>query len=112
MKTVSAALKVHLASEVTTICTCWRITRRDGAVFRFTDHDVDLLVEGETYVAAVGYTRTAIAANADMSVDNMDVNGIFDDASITEADLRWQSNPCSVNSREAFPSVQSLKRPW
>ena len=24
----------------------------------------------------------------------------------------WQSNPCSVNSREAFPSVQSLKRPW
>jgi hypothetical protein len=23
-----------------------------------------------------------------------------------------QSNPCSVNSREAFPSVQSLKRPW
>jgi len=88
MKTASIALKAHLAGEVTTVCTCWRITRRDGAVFRFTDHDVDLLVDGETYVAAVGYTRTAIAANADMSVDNMDVNGIFDDASITETDLR------------------------
>ena len=88
MKTVSVALKAHLAGEVTTICTCWQITRRDAATFRFTDHDVDLMVEGETYVAAVGYTRTAIAANADMSVDNMDVNGIFDDASITETDLR------------------------
>jgi len=88
MKTASIALKAHLAGEVTTICTCWRITRRDGTAFRFTDHDVDLVVDGETYVAAVGYTRTAIAANADMSVDNMDVNGIFDDASITESDLR------------------------
>ena len=88
MKTVSIALKAHLAGEVTTVCTCWRITRRDGTEFFFTDHDVDLLVDGETYVAAVGYTRTAIAANADMSVDNMDVNGIFDDASITETDLR------------------------
>jgi uncharacterized phage protein (TIGR02218 family) len=88
MKTVSIALKAHLAGEVTTVCTCWRITRRDGTEFFFTDHDVDLLVDGNTYVAAVGYTRTAIAANADMSVDNMDVNGIFDDASITETDLR------------------------
>ncbi|MGE4043595.1 MAG: DUF2163 domain-containing protein [Acetobacteraceae bacterium] len=88
MKTLSAALKAHLAGEVTTVCTCWRITRRDGAVFRFTDHDVDLVVAGETYIAAVGYTRTAIAANADLSVDNMDVSGIFDDASITETDLR------------------------
>jgi uncharacterized phage protein (TIGR02218 family) len=88
MKTVSVALKTHLAGEVTTICTCWKITRRDGTEFFFTDHDVDLLVDGNTYVAAVGYTRTAIAANADMSVDNMDVNGIFDDASITETDLR------------------------
>jgi uncharacterized phage protein (TIGR02218 family) len=88
MKTVSVALKAHLAGEVTTLCTCWRITRRDGTEFFFTDHDVDLVVDSETYVAAVGYTRTAIAANADMSVDNMDVNGIFDDASITETDLR------------------------
>ena len=88
MKTVSIALKAHLAGEVTTVCTCWRIIRRDGTEFFFTDHDVDLMVDGDTYVAAVGYTRTAIAANADMSVDNMDVNGIFDDASITETDLR------------------------
>jgi len=28
------------------------------------------------------------------------------------ARIGGQSNPCSVNSREAFPSVQSLKRPW
>ena len=31
---------------------------------------------------------------------------------VTKTELQWQSNPCSVNSREAFPSVQSLKRPW
>ena len=30
----------------------------------------------------------------------------------TNLSFAGQSNPCSVNSREAFPSVQSLKRPW
>ncbi len=92
MKTVSAALKTHLAGEVTTVCTCWKITRRDGTIFRFTDHDVDLMVEGETYVAAVGYTRTAIAANAD-SITEVDLrSGLFDGAEVRVFLVNW-ANP-------------------
>ena len=30
MKTVSTALAAHLAQPVTTLATCWRITRTDG----------------------------------------------------------------------------------
>ena len=37
---------------------------------------------------------------------------IADQLRTTLPKLGRQSNPCSVNSREAFPSVQSLKRPW
>jgi hypothetical protein len=48
MKTVSAAL----VSEVTTLATSWKITRRDGVVLGFTDHVRDLDVEGVTYKAA------------------------------------------------------------
>ena len=64
MKAVSTGLATHLASEVTTLATCWRITRTDSAVFRFTDHDQDLVVDGEVYVASAAYSRTAISNDA------------------------------------------------
>ena len=54
MKTVSAALAQHLAGDVTTLATCWKITRRDGVVLGFTDHVRDLDVDGVTYRAASG----------------------------------------------------------
>ena len=45
MKTLPAGLAEHLAGEVTTpLCRCWRLTRRDGAVLGFTDHDRDISV--------------------------------------------------------------------
>ena len=46
MKSVSTALAAHLAGEVITLATCWRIARADGEVFRFTNHDRDLPGEG------------------------------------------------------------------
>ena len=88
MKPLSAALAAHLAQEVTTLATCWRVTRRDGEVFGFTDHDRDLTVGGQVYGAATGYTRSAIAGNAGLSVANLDVDAILDANAITDADLR------------------------
>jgi uncharacterized phage protein (TIGR02218 family) len=87
-KTVSSALAQHLVGEVTTLATCWRITRRDGVVLGFTDHVRDLVVDGVTYRAASGYTRTAIRGTADLAVDNLDVESVFSDDGITEEDLR------------------------
>lgn len=88
MKQVTPALAAHLAGPVTTLATCWMITRRDGRVFRFTDHDQDLSVEGATYAARFGYARSALTSDAQLSVDNLDIDGIFDDAAISEADMR------------------------
>lgn len=87
-KTITAGLKAHLQQETTTLATCWRIVRRDGVEFHFTDHDRDLVIDGDTYSAESGYSRTAISNNAALSVDNLDLDGIFDDESITLADLR------------------------
>ncbi|NWH08070.1 MAG: DUF2163 domain-containing protein [Alphaproteobacteria bacterium] len=88
MKSTSAALAAHLAGPVTTLATCWRISRVDGKEFFFTDHDRDLSFEGNVYKASSGYSRTAIANDASLSVDNLDVEGVFDSASITEEELR------------------------
>jgi hypothetical protein len=88
MKSVSAALDAHLQEEVTTLATCRRIIRTDGAAFFFTDHDRDLEFEGDRYAAAAGYSRSAIASDASFGVDNLDVEGVFDNDAVTDADLK------------------------
>lgn len=88
MKTISGSLSTHLDGEVTTLCTCWRIVRTDGEIFTFTDHDKDLVISGETYIAGSGYNRTALTNDADWSVSNMEVLGFLDSAVITEEELR------------------------
>lgn len=88
MKSASTALKAHLVSPVTTLARCWKIIRTDGVVFYFTTHDTNLLISGQTYLTSSGFSATAMSANSDMTVGSMDVQGVFDNEAITNADLR------------------------
>lgn len=42
MKFKSVELGDHLQQEVTSLATLWRLTRKDGQIFRFTDHDQNI----------------------------------------------------------------------
>ena len=88
MKSITTALSTHLDGEVTTLASCWKIVRRDGQQFYFTDHDQDIFFEGQTYEAESSYDRTAIQSNSDFAVDNLDVSGILDSEKITDQELR------------------------
>lgn len=88
MKTISGAFQSHLDQTVTTLATLWKIVRRDGTEKFFTDHDRDLVFGGNTYHAAAGYMRTAIAQTAGLAVDNMDVQGVFDETQVSEEELK------------------------
>jgi uncharacterized phage protein (TIGR02218 family) len=92
-KNVSDDLKERLSYECTHLALCWLISRQDGRVFLFTNHDTDIpLAAGAwmsgTYKAATGFTATAIENKSDMTVDNLDVTSILDDDSITIEDIR------------------------
>lgn len=87
-KSISGGLSTHLSQEATTLARCWSIIRTDGVAFYFTDLDSDLLVDGNTYKASLGLRASAVANNAGLDVDNLDVDGFFDDDSLTEQDLR------------------------
>ncbi|MDX9689779.1 MAG: DUF2163 domain-containing protein [Alphaproteobacteria bacterium] len=88
MKSATTQLAVHIAGETTTLATCWKVTRKDGAVFGFTDFDRDLVIDDVMYEARTGYTRSAIQTISDLSVDNLDIESAFDSEAITAADLR------------------------
>lgn len=87
MKSLSPALAAHLASATTTLCWCWRLTRRDGARLGFTDHDRDLAFDGTTFEAAAGYTATEMKHGVGLSVDNMEVDSALSSGRLTEDDL-------------------------
>lgn len=87
MKNLDPTLLTHLQQEVTTLCWCWRITRTDGTILGFTNLDFDLSIDGVTYRAATGFTPSAIATDNTLSVNNLEVSSVLDDASIKASDL-------------------------
>jgi uncharacterized phage protein (TIGR02218 family) len=87
MLTLPPAYVTHLEGDVTQLVTCWKITRRDAAVFGFTDAAQDLTIGGILYESALGYNATDIKTSEDLAVDNLNLQGFIDSASITEPDL-------------------------
>ena len=79
-KTITAAMDTHIQQSVTTLATIWEITRRDGQVYRFTDHDQDLTYSGDLYAAQDGYQTSQILSKDNMNVDNLDAQGLINDA--------------------------------
>lgn len=87
MKTLHGELQAHLNSGATTLCWCWKLTRADGLVLGFTDHDADVVCGGVRYAAASGMTASDAQSASDFSVDNMEVRSILSAETIEEADI-------------------------
>ena len=88
MKAATTGMNTHINSETTSLATCWKVTRKDGEVFGFTDFDRDLTVESIAYHAATGYTRSAIHTIANLAVDNLDIESAIDSEILNANDLR------------------------
>lgn len=84
---MSEGLQEHLESGMTTLARCWAISRADGVVHGFTDHDRDLVFEGVTFSADSGLSARALAQSTGLSMDNTEALGALSDAAVTEADI-------------------------
>lgn len=87
MRNIDPDLLAHVQSETLTLCTCWKVSRQDGEELTFTDHDADVVVDGVTYKATTGFTATTVESKADLSVDNLDLDGVLNSDDITETDI-------------------------
>jgi uncharacterized phage protein (TIGR02218 family) len=116
MKVISDALTTHINQDATTLATCWRIERLDGTVFTFTDHDQDLVVDGETYSADTGFTRSAVDGDITLAAPNLQVVGFVD--AINQQDLQnglWdysQINIFLVNWSSPGDGIVKLRKGW
>ncbi|AWN54706.1 DUF2163 domain-containing protein [Methylobacterium sp. 17Sr1-1] len=87
MKTLSPTLAASLASGVTTLCTCWIVTRTDGMRLGFTDHDEDLTVDGVACSAESGATGTALEQGTGLTADSLEIVGALTSGRLAEAEL-------------------------
>lgn len=87
MREIPKSLSNSLAGGVTTLCRCWSVTRTDGEVMGFTDHDRDLTFDGILFEASSALNAEAIESATGLSVDTHTVTGALDSAAITDEDI-------------------------
>lgn len=87
MRAIPEELASRLASGVTTLAHVWLITRRDEAVYGFTDHDRPLTFNEIVCEPATGLSAGAIEKSLGLGVDSASIAGALSSEAITEADL-------------------------
>jgi uncharacterized phage protein (TIGR02218 family) len=118
MKIISETLASHIACEVTTLATCWKLKRRDNTLMGFTNHDRKLVIDGLEYKASTGFTPGTIENTGSLSVDNLDVEGMLSSGSITQVDILAglydfaEIDIFQVNYKDVSQGILPLKRGW
>ena len=87
MSRFGAELERHFEGKVTTLCHCWRLTRRDGTVTGYTDHDRALAFDGTLFEPQSGLTASEARETLGLAGDSMDVEGALSSDGIGEADI-------------------------
>lgn len=106
MRTLPEAFEEHITTGATTLCNCWKITRHDGLVQGFTDHDEAVSFKGLTYEAEAGFIGTESLSRIGLAAGTMEVhsalssgkleegdlaNGLYDNAKVELYLVNWQS---------------------
>lgn len=87
MKTLPFMIAQGLASGVTTHCQCWLLTRADGVVLGFTDHDRSLSIGGHVFEAASGIEASSVESETGLAAANGEITGALTSARITATDI-------------------------
>lgn len=102
MKTIAAGLKSAIADDGT-VATCVKITRKDGVVKGFTDHDIQLTVSGVDYMPIADLNRIVMKLRNNAEVSNQEfiaafatdisesdvANGVYNEASFDVLYVNW-----------------------
>ena len=87
MRALSPELAAAVDREAATLCTAWIVTRADGAVFAFTDHDRPLRLGEVTCEPASGWTLGAADGELGGAPGQGSAAGALSSDALTEADI-------------------------
>lgn len=116
MKAGDTGINSHIQEYSTSLADFVKIARTDGINKGFTSLDVDLIYDGLTYKASTAITRTNIETVEDLSVPNLDIEGLLDSTDISEDDIRqgkYQNAEVyffTLNFRDVTDGIIKLQR--
>lgn len=87
MRSLPTDFESHLKSGTTTLCNCWKLSRNDGTIKGFTDHDNNFEFDGVLYEAASGFVGSEAVSRVGLSVDNMEIHSALSSSALKETDL-------------------------
>jgi uncharacterized phage protein (TIGR02218 family) len=87
MRNIPEELALRLASGLTTLAHVWRVVRRDGEAFAFTDHDRPLAFDALSCEPLAGLLAGALEKSMGLGPDTASVAGALSSEAITEEDL-------------------------
>jgi uncharacterized phage protein (TIGR02218 family) len=87
MRDLPNNLAEALASGLTHLCHCWRLTRSDGVSLGFTDHDQDIAIGLDRFEAASGMDASAVEAEASFASSGGEISGALTSDRITSQDI-------------------------
>jgi len=87
MRSFDPGFAAHIATGATTLASCWTITRGDGVVLGFTDHDETLSFGGQDYIPANGLDGSGQSQALGAKIDTSEVTGVLSSDAIDEDDI-------------------------
>jgi uncharacterized phage protein (TIGR02218 family) len=87
MKKIPSELDEHLKQNVTSLACCWLLTLKCGKQLGFTEALCDIVIDNITYLATSGFNRSAINSNSNLSIDNLEIEGMLDSDYINAQDI-------------------------
>jgi len=87
-RAISVALQAHLESEEQTVALCWRILRKDGTNYYYTDHDDPIVYSTNTYTPIASGSPSNYRQGSNLNPSNMDLDMSFGPSSGRDVELR------------------------
>jgi len=87
MRTLDSDFAAHVATGVTTLCRCWKLTRGDGLVLGFTDHDRALTFDSVSYEPATGLDASEDTSQTGFAVGGLEASGALSSDRLDADDL-------------------------
>ena len=76
-----------MSDTTTTFCFCWRVTKTDGQVLGFTDHDRGLDFQDTSFEPQSGFSQSEAQFSLGLAVDTAEIEGALSSAMLSEEDI-------------------------
>lgn len=76
-----------MSDLATTLCFCWRVTKRDGTALGFTDHDRALAFDFTSFEPQSGFSQSEAQSSLGLAVDAAEIEGALSSARLSEDEI-------------------------